>query len=503
MQAGDPMDSDRDAHKRLTLLKALEALAQGAGVQRLDIREALAPKGELSALQEYWEVDVSKGLEFARDIVIFNLRVHIRELKPREARQKLSLEQRRQQYANAIAVSFNVYRHPSLDGKDLTGRRQWLDSDPWLNKAGRRHLMIDETTCRRDLKHAISQIVEQIMEPGYEPVHIGPNTENTLAAEFAADPLTLPGNSGGTFAANPRAGQTLQQPHPAQRTHKSTIAILMVVVVALAVVVGVALSNNHGSQIQGSASPGSNTLPGTGVPGASPPSALAVVSAWPYISGCPDYAQVAMPPGMGRIEDFHAVTDVRPTLVSGGAGSWARGILYLDLSPAQGQQIEITNILPHIGRRDLSPPAWIYNPDDGCGPNPSDRIFQFNLDAPKFTDQGLYSNDAAPPDTNMPTAALGPGFTLSGSQHALIRVEADSCHGNYEWNLDIQYVTKGSQTIEHLVTKSFQSYGVANNTTVYSGHQTAPGTIQIDKTSSFTGGAAGQNDPALGVGNGC
>jgi hypothetical protein len=396
----------------------------------------------------------------------------------------------------AVLVSFNFAEGEknkslkvALKGRKLMRRRKWLvDLDPATG------LQMSMSTSQRYLNDALDQIERQITESGYKPIRVDPNVQNVLAVELAADP---------------RAGQTfipsseLHQPRSSQHTHKSTIALLTGAVVALTVVVGVALSNNHGSQIQGSAFPGSNTLPGTGVPGASPPSALAVASAWPYITGCPDFAQVAMPPGMGRIEDFHAVMDIRPTLVSGGAGSWARGILYLDLSAAQGQQVEVTNILPHIGRRDLASPAWIYNPDDGCEPNPSDRIFQFNLDAPKFTDQGLYSNDAAPPDTNMPTAALGPGFTLSGSQHALIRVEADSCHGNYEWNLDIQYVTKGSQTIEHFVTKSFQSYGVANNTTLYSGHQTAPGTIQIDKTSSLTGNAAVQNDPALGSENGC
>jgi hypothetical protein len=120
---------------------------------------------------------------------------------------------------------------------------------------------------------------------------------------------------------------------------------------------------------------------------------------------------------MGKIQDFHAVTDIRQTLTASGAGSWTRGMLYLDLSAPGGQEVEIINIQPHIERRDLAPPAWIYRPDDGCGPYDSDRIFNFDLDKPSFVDKGLFDNgdSGRPPSPDMPTEPLGPGFLLANS----------------------------------------------------------------------------------------
>jgi hypothetical protein len=216
--------------------------------------------------------------------------------------------------------------------------------------------------------------------------------------------------------------------------------------------------------------------------------ALAVVPLWPYVTGCPDFGEVAMPPGLGGINDFHALTDIRKTVISAGAGSWGRGMLYLDLSAKAGTSVEVMSIQPHIDRRDLAPPAWIYSPDDGCGPPPPDRIFNFDLDEPKFVDKGVYENEAsgdAPLDAaRMP---LGPNFVLSGSQHARIRINASSCRGNYEWNLDVQYVVTGDSEVRDVVVGPFQSYGIANNTTVYEGHQGDDGHINVDSTSTITG----------------
>ena len=101
---------------------------------------------------------------------------------------------------------------------------------------------------------------------------------------------------------------------------------------------------------------------------------LAVAPSWPHIthiSGCPAFGQVAMPPGMGKIENFHAVTDLRQDLIASGAGSWVKGVIFLDLSATNGQSIEIQTIVRHRVRRDLASPAWIYTPDSGCGPPPS------------------------------------------------------------------------------------------------------------------------------------
>lgn len=133
----------------------------------------------------------------------------------------------------------------------------------------------------------------------------------------------------------------------------------------------------------------------------------------------------------------------------------------------------------------------IYVPDDGCGPYNSDWVFNFNLDAPSFTDKGLYVSDSGrAPEADMPAAPLGPDFTVTSTQHARVRVNATSCHANYEWSLDVQYVPPGGTTIEHYNVGPFQSYGVANNTTVYTGDQGPTGSVHVDQETSLTG-----NDP--------
>ena len=225
-------------------------------------------------------------------------------------------------------------------------------------------------------------------------------------------------------------------------------------------------------------------------------SSLVVASAWPYVTGCPANGDVAMPSGMGGIDDFHATTDIRDVMTGSGAGSWNRGAMYLDLSGNDAVSIDIVNIEPHILRRDLGSPAWIYQPDAGCGPYDSNRVFDFNLDKPDWTDLGPFTGPGMAPPSDMPKAPLGPSFTVSRSRHARILVDTSSCHGNYEWNLDIQYLPSGSSTIRHDVIGPFDSYGVASNTTVYEGHQDDTGKVHVDQTSTLTG-----SDPSSSSGS--
>jgi len=197
-----------------------------------------------------------------------------------------------------------------------------------------------------------------------------------------------------------------------------------------------------------------------------------------------------MPPGGGRIQDFHATTDVRPSIVSSGsnADSWAVGSLYMDLSTAGSAPIEIVDVKPHVLRRDLGAPAWIYQPFPGCGPIPPDRIFKFNLDKPSWTDEGVNTNGPmGPPASDVPTAALGPNFVIEPNTHARIRVSTLACHGNYEWNLDIVYAKPGATDFEHYVVGPFASYGLANNTTLYEGRPDDNGVVQVDRQSVISG----------------
>ena len=51
--------------------------------------------------------------------------------------------------------------------------------------------------------------------------------------------------------------------------------------------------------------------------------------------------------------------------------------------------MQIAGIRPHIGRRDLAAPAWIYDPQGGCGGN-AERRFDLVLDdPPSLTDAGV------------------------------------------------------------------------------------------------------------------
>jgi hypothetical protein len=290
------------------------------------------------------------------------------------------------------------------------------------------------------------------------------------------------------------AGLLQQKQPPPRKVRGKWIAAGLAVVLAVAggIAWGVYSSNRTTPAAGDTPAATSGAASKSGTP------SLAVADEWPFISGCPNYAQLAMPPGKGRVDDLHAVTDIRPTLAAAGAGSWTRGVLYLKLSSAHGQPITVTNIKPHIVRRDLSSPAWIYAPDDGCGPTPLDRVFSFDLDAETFTDQGVENPDGEPPPSDLPTAAPGPGFSLSGSGIAVIRVMVNSCQGNYEWNVSIKYTDAGSSNIKEYVTPNFQSYGVADNTVVYHGYQDPTGVIQISQADTITGQAALTSDPALG-----
>lgn len=215
--------------------------------------------------------------------------------------------------------------------------------------------------------------------------------------------------------------------------------------------------------------------------------ALAVAPIWPFTTGCGAFSSVAMPVGGGRITDFHAVTDLRAPMVAAGAGSWTRGVLYLDLSLTTSTPVEIADIQPHILRRDLGAPAWIYIPSAGCGPFSPDRVFTFNLDVPRWTDDGAQATAAGPPARNVPKAPLGPRFVLSGHAHTRVRVDALSCRGNYEWNVSVKYIPQGSSHENSITVGPFESYGLGNNTVEYNAAQDATGAIKVMQKHLLTG----------------
>jgi len=149
--------------------------------------------------------------------------------------------------------------------------------------------------------------------------------------------------------------------------------------------------------------------------------------------------------------------------------------------------VEIADIQPHVVRRDLAAPAWTYTPVNGCGPTPQERVFRFNLDTPTWTDAGIVKTGGIVV-ANSPSAALGPAFLLTTpTDHKVIRVDATSCHGNYEWTLEVKYIPTGDSKIESVTLGPYDSYGSANNTISYTAGQTATGSLQIQNKETISG----------------
>jgi hypothetical protein len=218
-----------------------------------------------------------------------------------------------------------------------------------------------------------------------------------------------------------------------------------------------------------------------------PNSSLQLTTVWPWVSGCPSIGSaVAMPVGGGSIQDFHSPRDLTPTFIENGAGSWIQGSMYLHLQASSGQRLEIIDIKPHIQRRDLAPPAWVYIEKSGCGPSPGDRRFVLNLDQPLLTDRGVEQGPLRKADA--PTADLGTGFTVDDHHDTQIRLDTLSCHGNYQWTLEIRYTVTGTSGVQSAEIGPMTSYGRADNTIRYVGNQGPSGVVNVTDQQTITGG---------------
>ncbi|HEV2782395.1 MAG TPA: hypothetical protein VGX25_23630 [Actinophytocola sp.] len=159
---------DGDGLRRRSELRlALQKLAQGRGVQRKDLVEALG--GELGELRRHWGLnltepgiaDRSRLRSAVRDAIVGNLRVHVENLTPPRGKSPRT-------YAHAVLVSFNALLDPAhayLEDSDITARREWLASEQVPES-----YRVNARTSRRYLNHAIDQIVQQILAAGHEPV---------------------------------------------------------------------------------------------------------------------------------------------------------------------------------------------------------------------------------------------------------------------------------------------------------------------------------------------
>jgi hypothetical protein len=185
------MDDREASEGHSALWLALQRLTRGAGIQREDILEALA--GELSELQRYWGTNLNRSTQADREMALreaqyaisSNLRIHINGLKPPRGVPP-------QKFIHVIDVSFNIQRdklHLNLKDADLSERRNWL-----ARKAPAQ-LRVSVKTSQRYLNHAISQIEQQVLSSGYQPINTdsAPEDEDSAGTDspgLSADPIS-------------------------------------------------------------------------------------------------------------------------------------------------------------------------------------------------------------------------------------------------------------------------------------------------------------------------
>jgi hypothetical protein len=213
---------------------------------------------------------------------------------------------------------------------------------------------------------------------------------------------------------------------------------------------------------------------------------LIVTHTWPQNRGC-DTNAVAMPDGKPDITGFRSATDVRDVMISSGAGAWQYGALYvrMSLSSRTATPVEILNLKPHIVTYTV-PVAWIWRALIGCGPD-GDRSFTLNLDRSTLRDNGFNAAYDPSPPVSVPREPIGPTFRVTGAHDTLIRVDALSCTGNYQWTLDIEYAPVGDSAVHHALLGPFLSFGLGRSSVFYSGTQDQTGALRVTRQRTITG----------------
>lgn len=148
--------------KSKELRRCLQCLSHDLGVQRPDLLKLLSD--DLRALQCIWGINLN-DVALARRAVITNLDNYLRHgIIPRSTQRRPFMDKdSRNRYVHAIVVSFNILDVPELQGRNLQGRREWLQEDAPTA------LRISKRTSQRYFDDAIDQIVEQLTEATHEP----------------------------------------------------------------------------------------------------------------------------------------------------------------------------------------------------------------------------------------------------------------------------------------------------------------------------------------------
>src|SRR5260370_26664766 len=124
-------------------------------------------------------------------------------------------------------------------------------------------------------------------------------------------------------------------------------------------------------------------------------------------------------------------------MVDAGAASWTEDQLTLGLTGQPASTVQIHNLRPRIDPISLPNPAWVYQPEGGCGDSAA-RVFRWDLDRDTFTDSGIQGGEYTPKPAP-PSESLGPAFTVTATDSSFVVIDTISCHRNYQWHLDITY----------------------------------------------------------------
>ncbi|MFI8174031.1 hypothetical protein ACIF6H_12095 [Streptomyces microflavus] len=187
---------------------------------------------------------------------------------------------------------------------------------------------------------------------------------------------------------------------------------------------------------------------------------------------------MAMPKGGRTLASFLAENpgeDYRDAVTSQGGGTWGVGHLFMTLSSKPGRTLILQDIRPATPvPKTIDPPAWYAETQAGCG-DTYGRVFDFNLDKPNLIDRGVIGERGG--EEEAPSNPLGPGFTVSSEDPAIVRVDVSACEGNYEWSLRVRYSEGGQKYSE--VVGPFRTMSVPGKETV--GYVPNPNTGQYGK----------------------
>jgi hypothetical protein len=141
---------------RRAVRAGLQKLTQNRGVWRSDLPKLLVT--DLAELVRILKINPQEDPKVVRRRIIGTLTHIIPRLDPRNHRQRLSVEQRRDQYQQLVSVCFNIDPIEEVNPDNLQQRRAWL-ADP-----RRKPLTISISTGQEDLDHAIDRIADILLD---------------------------------------------------------------------------------------------------------------------------------------------------------------------------------------------------------------------------------------------------------------------------------------------------------------------------------------------------